>query len=48
MGVVSAIVKFCGVDWYLGAWASSSGSALVGVAAYIALIAYFALASKKK
>ena len=48
MGVVSAIVKFCGVDWYLGAWASSNGAALVGVAAYLALIAYFALASKKK
>lgn len=47
MGVVSAIVKFCGVDWYLGAWASSNGAALVGVAAYIALIAYFAWASKK-
>ena len=48
MGVVSAIVKFCGVDWYLGAWVSSNGAALVGVVAYIALIAYFALASKKK
>ncbi len=48
MGVVSAIVKFCGVDWYLGAWATSNGAAIVGVAAYLALIAYFALASKKK
>lgn len=48
MGVVSAIVKFCGVDWYLGAWATSNGAALVGVAAYIALIAYFTWASKKK
>lgn len=48
MGVVSAIVKFCGVDWYLGAWATSNGAALVGVAAYIALIIYFAWASKKK
>lgn len=48
MGVVSAIVKFCGVDWYLGTWATSNGAALVGVAAYIALIAYFAWASKKK
>lgn len=48
MGVVSAIVKFCGVDWYLGAWATSNGAALVGVAAYIGLIIYFALASKKK
>lgn len=48
MGVVSAIVKFCGVDWYLGAWATSNGAAIVGVAAYLALIAYFALASSKK
>lgn len=48
MGVVSAIVKFCGVDWYLGAWASSNGAAIVGVAAYLALIAYFAWASSKK
>lgn len=47
MGVVSAIVKFCGVDWYLGAWATSNGAALVGVAAYIALIIYFIFASKK-
>lgn len=47
MGVVSAIVKFCGVDWYLGAWASSNGAALVGVAAYAALIAYFICASRK-
>ena len=48
MGVVSAIVKFCGVDWYLGAWASSNGAALVGVAAYIGLILYFIFASKKE
>lgn len=47
MGVVSAIVKFCGVDWYLGAWATSNGAALVGVAAYIGLIIYFIFASKK-
>ena len=47
MGVVSAIVKFCGVDWYLGAWATSNGAALVGVAAYIGLILYFIFASKK-
>ena len=47
MGVVSAIVKFCGVDWYLGAWATSNSAALVGVAAYIGLILYFIFASKK-
>ena len=47
MGVVSALIKFCGVECYLGAWATSDGAALVGVAAYIALIVYFILASKK-
>jgi hypothetical protein len=47
MGVVSALIKFCGVECYLDAWAASNGAALVGVAAYIALIVYFILASKK-
>ena len=47
MGVVSALIKFCGVECYLGTWAASSGAALVGVAAYVALIVYFILASKK-
>lgn len=47
MGVVSALIKFCGVECYLGAWAASNGAALVGVAAYIALIVYFICASKK-
>ena len=48
MGVVSAIVKFCGADCYLGAWAESGAAALVGIAAYVALIAYFIIAAKKK
>ena len=47
MGVVSALIKFCGVECYLGTWAASNHAALVGVAAYIALIVYFILASKK-
>ena len=47
MGVVSALIKFCGVECYLTSWAASNGAALVGVAAYIALIVYFILASKK-
>jgi len=48
MGVVAAIVKFCGADWYLGTWAGSGAAALVGVIAYFALIAYFILASNNK
>lgn len=47
MGVVSALIKFCGVECYLDTWAASNGAALVGLAAYIALIVYFILASKK-
>jgi len=47
MGVVSALIKFVGVECYLGAWAASNGAALVGVAAYVALIVYFIAASKK-
>ena len=48
MGVVSAIVKFCGADWYLGQWANSGAAALIGIAAYIILIMYFIIAAKKK
>ena len=48
MGVVAAIVKFCGADWYLTAWAGSGTAAAVGVVAYLALITYFILASNKK
>lgn len=47
MGVVSALIKFCGVECYLTSWAASNGAALVGVAAYIALIVYFILTSQK-
>jgi len=48
MGVVSAIVKFCGADWYLASWAGSGSAALVGLGAYIALIGYFIYAANKK
>ena len=47
MGVVSAIVKFAGVDCFLTSWVNSGSAALVGIAAYVALIAYFIIASKK-
>ena len=47
MGVVSALIKFLDVECKLGDWAVSNGAALVGVAAYIALIVYFICASKR-
>ena len=48
MGVVSAIVKFCGADCYLTAWAGSGWATLIGIVAYLALIGYFVAAAKRK
>ena len=47
MGVVSAVIKFCGAECYLSAWAGSNGAAIVGIVAYVALISYFMIASKR-
>ncbi len=46
MGVVSAAIKFAGAEWYLNNWATSSGAEITGIVAYIALIAYFIIASR--
>lgn len=42
MGVVSAVLKFAGVDWYLAGWASSNAAEWTGLAMYVALACYFA------
>ena len=47
MGVVSAGLKFAGADWYLADWAASSGAELLGITAYIAIIAYFVVSSRR-
>lgn len=47
MGVVSAILKFVGVDWYLTEWAASSGAEYLALAMYIALIIYFTVHTMK-
>ncbi|MCQ2347459.1 MAG: oligopeptide transporter, OPT family [Paludibacteraceae bacterium] len=47
MGVVSAVIKFCGAQCYLTEWASSVGAEIVGIFAYILLIAYFIYAGRK-
>lgn len=41
MGVVSAILKFAGMDWFMGRWYESRGAMLTGLAMYVLLIAYF-------
>lgn len=48
MGVVSAIVKFCGADCYMTNWAGSGWAAIIGIVAYFALIGYFIVSAKKK
>ena len=47
MGVVSAILKFAGVECYLNDWAVSGWAAMTGIAMYAVLITYFIFASKK-
>ena len=47
MGVISAVLKFVGADWYLTSWAGSSSAQILGIVMYILLIAYFIKASKK-
>ena len=42
MGVVSAVLKFCEVDWYLARWAASNAAEWTGLAMSIALLGYFA------
>lgn len=47
MGVISAVLKFVGADWYLSDWAGSHGAQVLGIVMYILLITYFVRASKK-
>lgn len=43
MGVVSAILKFAGADWFCTEWAESDGAGALGLAMYIALVVYMTL-----
>ena len=47
MGVISAIIKFCGADWFLTDWAASDYAKWLGILMYILLIIYFVTASRK-
>lgn len=41
MGVVSALLKYFGADWFAAAWNATTGAEVLAVAMYVALIAYF-------
>ena len=47
MGVVSAIMKFAGADFFRSEWYGSNGAAIVGLVMYIAIIAYLTIATMK-
>ncbi len=47
MGVVSAIIAFTGADWMLAEWSKSMGAVYVGIAMYVAIIAYFIWHSRR-
>lgn len=41
MGVVSAVLKFANVDWFLNEWAASNAAEWTGLVMYLVLIGYF-------
>ena len=41
MGVVSALLKFAEVDWFMSSWAASNAAEWTGLAMYLVLIGYF-------
>lgn len=43
MGVVSAILKFAGTDWFCTEWAESNAAGALGLVVYIVLIAYMTI-----
>ena len=47
MGVVSAIMKFAGADFFMSEWYGSNSAALVGLVMYIAIIAYLTIATMR-
>lgn len=47
MGVVSAMLRYFGFDWFAKAWNGTSGAEILAVVMYAALIGYFVWDSKR-
>lgn len=47
MGVISAILKYAGADWFAGGWNATNGAQWLAVAMYVAIIGYFIYDSLK-
>ena len=41
MGVVSALLKYFGSDWFASSWNATSGAEILAVVMYVAIIGYF-------
>ncbi|WP_303067528.1 OPT family oligopeptide transporter [Alistipes indistinctus] len=41
MGVVSALLKYFGTDWFASSWNATSGAEILAVVMYVAIIGYF-------
>ena len=41
MGVVSALLKYFGADWFASSWNATSGAEILAVVMYVAIIGYF-------
>lgn len=48
MGVVSALLKFGGIDFNYDAWWQNHLSEFLSLAAYLLLISYFIIATRQK
>ena len=48
MGVVSAIMRFCGVNLMASGWQEAAGAQYVAIVAYVAIIVYLIYASMKE
>jgi hypothetical protein len=40
MGVVSAVLRFCEIDWFAAEWNASKGAEWLSVAMYVLIIGY--------
>jgi uncharacterized oligopeptide transporter (OPT) family protein len=48
MGVVSALLKYFGADWFASGWNGTSGAEALSIALYVLIIAYFVWDSTRK
>jgi uncharacterized oligopeptide transporter (OPT) family protein len=48
MGVVSAALRFAGIDWMMTAWNQGTGAEVLSIVMYAALISYFIYTVLKK